>query len=238
MLRNKILRSGGGALPTEVIDFGDTYITNNSSTNPTFNINVNYSSGDVLVLFVYAYDSTISLVEFTFEAEQTVNGNEPTSGSAYGTGSLGNTSVFGYYYTADASGTSASVSLNYSSSPQYIYAAMYVLRGLSTDRFSRNRQTWTTGTSDTSVSYEDGVSAIVGFAVYREDAAVTATPFTVTSTLGTVYKEADQRIDSGNGGAVAFSLPYTETTGSSSLTITSDDNASGTTRKGIVAFVF
>jgi hypothetical protein len=238
MLRNKILKaSGGGVLPTEVIDFGDTYTTTNTSSSPSLTVSANYQAGDVLVLFTYLYDSTISLIEYTNVNNQTVNGISPTS--SYGATQRSNTLVFGYYYTADSSGSSLSINLENNTAPaQYIYCAIYVLRAASTDHFARARQTWTTGTSDTSISYEDGVSAIVGFAAYREDATVTATPFTVTSTVGTVDAEAAQVIDSGNAGAVAFNLPYTQTTGSSSLTITSDDNASGTTWKSILSFAF
>lgn len=223
-------------MPTEVIDFGDTYTSTNASSSPSLTVTANYQAGDVLVMFAYVYDSTISFIEVANTNNQTVNGISPTS--FYSATQLSNTAVEGYYYTANSSGSSLSVSLNYNSAPDHVYCAIYVLRGASTSHFARARQTWTTGTSDTSISYEDGVSAIVGFAAYREDATVTATPFTVTSTVGTVDKEADQLIDSGNAGAAAFNLPYTQTTGSSSLTITSDDNAAGTTRKAIVAFAF
>lgn len=237
MLRNKILKaSGGGVLPTEVIDFGDTYTSTNTSSSPSLTVSANYQAGDVLVLFTYVYDSTISLIEITNENDQTVNSISPTS--SYGATQTSNAAVFGYYYTANSSGSSLNVSLNYNSAPDHVYCAIYVLRAASTDHFARARQAWTTGTSDTPISYEDGISVIVGFAGYKKNVVVTATPFTVTSTVGTVDKEADQLIDSGNAGAVAFNLPYTQTTGSSSLTITSDDNAAGTTRKAIVAFAF
>jgi len=91
MLRNRILRSGGGALPTEVIDFGDTYTSTNTSSSPSLTVSANYQAGDVLVMFAYAYDSTISLIEITSSSFQTVNSISPTS--TYSATSLGNTSV-------------------------------------------------------------------------------------------------------------------------------------------------
>lgn len=236
MLLNTILRSVGGSVPTEIVSFGDVYTSTNTSSSPSLTVSADYQTGDVLVMFFYAYDSTISLIEYTVESAQTVNSISPTS--SYSPTQISNTLVNGFYYTANSSGSSLSVNLNFTSSPDHIYCAIYVLRAASTDHFARGRQAWTTGTSDASISYEDGVSGIVGFAAYREDVTATATPFTVTSTVGTVDKEADQLIDSGNAGAVAFNLPYTQTAGSSSLTITSDDNASGTTRKSILAFAF
>ena len=80
---------------------------------------------------------------------------------------------------------------------------------------------------------------LVGIAVYREytNSNIT-TPFTVTSTVGTVNLESSEIIDGGNAGAVAFNLPYTETTGSSSLTLTSDDNTSGDSYKAMTFISF
>jgi len=56
--------------------------------------------------------------------------------------------------------------------------------------------------------------------------------------VGTVNLESSEIIDGGNAGAVAFNLPYTETTGSSSLTLTSDDNTSGDSYKAMTFISF
>jgi len=228
MLRKNILRTVGGSVsPTEIVDFGSFNTSSNSSSTPSFSVSANYSAGDILVMLSFAYDSTINIIEQTTLGDQQVN-NLSLSGELRSVSQRDNTNVLGLYYVATTSGTSLSVDLAYTSTPQNIYCAIYVLRASSTNYVDRGRQTWTLGTSEGSISYEDGISAIVGIAVYREytNSNIT-TPFTVTSTVGTVNLESSEIIDGGNAGVVAFNLPYTETTGSSSLTLTSDDNLSG-----------
>lgn len=242
MLRNKILKASGGVTPTEIIDFGSAYDSGLEDTSVTLTVPVSYQTGDVLVMFHYAWDEDKGTVEITNVNDQTVNSISPTS--YYSATLLSGTSVIGYYYTANSSGSSATVNLNFTAGnfPTEVYCAMYVLRGSSTTHFARARQFWTTGTSEATISYEDGVSAIVGFAAYRESTSNTDVPFTVTSTVGTVDLETAKPIDPSlgeyNAGAVAFNLPYTQTEGSSSLTVTSDDSPTGTTYKSIILFAF
>ena len=235
MLRKNILRTvGGSVLPTEIVDFGSFNTSSNSSSTPSFSVSANYSAGDILVMLSFAYDSTINIIEQTTLGDQQVN-NLSLSGELRSVSQRDNTNVL----VATTSGTSLSVDLAYTSTPQNIYCAIYVLRASSTNYVDRGRQTWTLGTSEGSISYEDGISAIVGIAVYREytNSNIT-TPFTVTSTVGTVNLESSEIIDGGNAGAVAFNLPYTETTGSSSLTLTSDDNTSGDSYKAMTFISF
>ena len=241
MLRNKILRGvAGSSGPTEIIGFGDLYVDNNASSTPTLSVPVSYSAGDLLFIAIYAYDSTISTIELTGVSLVTFNGN--SGADIYSPGNLSNTSAITYSYVAQTSDTSLSVYVPYTSSPQHLYCGVYVMQSSLTSEFSKARQTWTTGTSDTSISYEEDISGIVGIALYREDSASPTTPFSVSSTVGSVDEETAQIIDgsgsSGNAGAMMFNLPYTQTSGSSSLTLTSTDSSGGTTRKAILVAAF